>query len=143
MVGQIQQTSDRESWQIDMDLKYSEEEESGKIKFIMNCDAVDDEFDMTFSMDDRVDDLEIKLEGSLNDIVQGESLQIGLDQVSFSMDDEEVYRITGKIDIEPLQDRIKPTVEADTAFFEMSIYDWETIITKLDDTYGSILNSLW
>lgn len=143
VVGQIQQTSDRESWQIDMDLKYSEEEESGKIKFIMNCDAVDDEFDMTFSMDDRVDDLEIKLEGSLNDIVQGESLQIGLDQVSFSMDDEEVYRITGKIDIEPLQDRIKPTVEADTAFFEMSIYDWETIITKLDDTYGSILNSLW
>lgn len=143
VIGQIKQTSDSDVYQMDVDVKYSEEEESGKIKFVMNCDAARDEFDMTFSVKDSADDMEIALEGSLDDIVEGESLEISLDQVTFSTDDEEVYRISGDIAIEPLQDKIKATVKPETAFFEMSLYDWEEIINKLDDAYGSILNSLW
>lgn len=143
VIGQIKQTSDSDIYQMDVDVKYSEEEESGKIKFVMNCDAVRDEFDMTFSVKDSADDMEIALEGSLDDIVEGESLEINLDQVTFSTDDEEVYRVSGDIAIEPLQDKIKATVKPETAFFEMSLYDWEEIINKLDDAYGSILNSLW
>lgn len=143
VIGQIKQTSDSDIYQMDVDVKYSEEEESGKIKFVMNCDAVRDEFDMIFSVKDSADDMEIALEGSLDDIVEGESLEINLDQVTFSTDDEEVYRVSGDIAIEPLQDKIKATVKPETAFFEMSLYDWEEIINKLDDAYGSILNSLW
>lgn len=143
VIGQIKQTSDSDVYQMDVDVKYSEEEESGKIKFVMNCDAARDEFDMTFSVKDSADDMEIALEGSLDDIVEGESLEINLDQVTFSTDDEEVYRVSGDIAIEPLQDKIKATVKPETAFFEMSLYDWEEIINKLDDAYGSILNSLW
>lgn len=143
VIGQIKQTSDSDIYQMDVDVKYSEEEESGKIKFVMNCDAARDEFDMTFSVKDSADDMGIALEGSLDDIVEGESLEISLDQVTFSTDDEEVYRISGDIAIEPLQDKIKATVKPETAFFEMSLYDWEEIINKLDDAYGSILNSLW
>ena len=143
MLGQIEQTSDSDTYQMDMDIKYSEEEESGRIKFIMNCDAVRDEFDMTFAIKDDTDDMEVALEGSLDDIVTGESLEISLDRVTFSTDDEEVYRISGDIAIEPLRDKIKASVKPDTAFFEMSLSDWEKIIDKLDDAYGSILNSLW
>lgn len=143
VIGQIKQTSDSDAYQMDVDVKYSEEEESGKIKFVMNCDADRDEFDMTFSVKDSADDMKIALEGSLDDIVAGESLEISLDQVTFSTDDEEVYRISGDIAIEPLRDKIKATVKPETAFFEMSLSDWEKIITKLDDAYGDILNSLW
>lgn len=143
VIGQIEQASDSDTYQMDMDIKYSEEEESGKIKFVMNCDADRDEFDMTLSMKDSADDMEIALEGRLDDIVKGESLEISLDQLTFSTDAEEAYRISGNIAIEPLQDRIKATVKPDTAFFEMSLDDWEEIIDKLDDEYGSILNSLW
>ncbi|MBD5502811.1 MAG: hypothetical protein HDR09_03380 [Lachnospiraceae bacterium] len=143
MLGQIEQISDSDTYQMNMDIKYSEEEESGKIKFIMNCDAARDEFDMTFTVKDDTDDIEVALEGSLDDIVAGESLEISLDKVTFSTDDEEVYRISGDIAIEPLRDKIKPTVKPDTAFFEMSLSDWQKIIDKLDDAYGSILNSLW
>ncbi|MDE7259505.1 MAG: hypothetical protein K2N77_09760, partial [Lachnospiraceae bacterium] len=143
VLGQIEQTSDSDTYQMNMDIKYSEEEESGRIKFIMNCDAARDEFDMTFTVKDDTDDMEVALEGSLDDIVKGESLEISLDKVTFSTDDEEVYRISGDIVIEPLRDKIKPTVKPDTAFFEMSMSDWEKIIDKLDDEYGSILNSLW
>lgn len=143
VIGQIEQTSDSDTYQMDMDIKYSEEEESGKIKFVMNCDADRDEFDMTLSMKDSADDMEIALEGRLDDIVKGESLEISLDQLTFSTDAEETYRISGDIAIEPIRDKIKATVKPDTAFFEMSLYDWEEIIDKLDDEYGSILNSLW
>jgi len=143
LIGQFQQTTGEENHHIDMDLKYSEEEEEGKIKFVMNCDAVKDTFDMTLSMKDSKDDLEVELEGSLDDITRGESLKLDLDQVSFQTEGEELYRITGEVDIEPLQGAIRPSVDPDTAFFEMSLPDWEKIITKLDDAYGSILNSLW
>lgn len=143
VIGQVKQTADRDTYQMDMNIKYSEEEESSKIKFVMNCDADRDEFDMTLSMKDSADDMEIALEGRLDDIVKGESLEISLDQLTFSTDDEEAYRISGDIAIEPLQDKIKATVKPETAFFEMSLYDWEEIIDKLDDEYGSILNSLW
>ncbi|MDE7132390.1 MAG: hypothetical protein K2O65_11415 [Lachnospiraceae bacterium] len=143
VIGRIRQTSDRDTYQLDMDIKYSEEEESGKIKFVMNCDAARDEFDMTFTMKDDTGDMEVALDGSLDDIVKGESLEISLDKLTFSTDDEEVCRMSGDIAIEPLQDKIKATVKPDTAFFEMSLSDWEKVIDKLDDEYGSILNSLW
>lgn len=143
VIGQIKQTAGSDAYQMDVDVKYSEEEESGRIKFAMNCDADRDEFDMTFSVKDSADDMEIALEGRLDDIVEGESLEISLDQVTFSTDDEEVYRISGDIAIEPLRDKIKATVKPETAFFEMSLDDWEEIIDKLDDAYGGILNSLW
>ncbi len=143
VLGQIEQTSNSDTYQMDMDIKYSEEEESGRIKFIMNCDAARDDFDMTFTLKDDTDDMEVALEGSLDDIVKGESLEISLDKMTFSTDDEEVYRISGDIAIEPLRDKIKASVKPDTAFFEMSLSDWQKIIDKLDDAYGSILNSLW
>ena len=143
MIGQLQQTSGKDSYQMELDVKYSEEEDAGKMKFVMNCDAAKDEFDMELSVKDDEDDIDITLEGSLDDIVKGESLELDLDHVTFSVNDEQVYKISGNIAIEPLQDRIKATVKPETALFEMSLFDWESIITNLDDAYGNLLDSLW
>lgn len=143
IVGHLQHTASRTKKQIDLDLTYLEEDKSSVIEFDMDCDAVQNAFDMSFSVNGGTDHFEINLESNLVDVVKGESMTIDLDKITFSMRDSEVYRITGEIGIEPVGDRVKPTVKAETAFFEMSSSDWERIIAKLDDVYGRILDSLW
>lgn len=143
IIGELQHTASRTKKQIDLDLTYREQDKSSLIEFDMDCDAVQDEFDMDFSIKSGKSDFAVALEGSLVDVVKGKSMTLDLDKVNFSMYGNEIFRITGEIDIEPIHDRIKPSVNPDTAFFEMSSSDWENIITKLDDAYGSILDSLW
>ncbi|MCM1123007.1 MAG: resistance to Congo red protein [Eubacterium sp.] len=143
IIGQLVQSATEEDYQATMDFKYSDGYSDGKMKYVMNCDAVRDEFDMTISVMDDVDDFDVKLEGSLEDIVKGESIQFCLDKLIFDMDDEELFRLSGEIALEPITDKIEPSVEPKTAFFEMSMYDWEKIIDRIDDEYGSLLDALW
>lgn len=145
LIGELQHTASQTKKQIDLDVTYLEEDKSSLIEFDMDCDAVQNAFDMSFSINESggTDHFEIDLESNLVDVVKGESMTLDLDKLTFSTRGSEVYRITGEIGIEPVGDKIRQTVKAETAFFEMSFSDWEKIITKLDDAYGSILNSLW
>lgn len=143
VVWQVQMTSDDTVYRVDMDLKWAEEEETlGKMKFVVNCDAVNDEFEMTFSSKDDTDDMEFVLEGSVDDIVKGESVEFNLDQAAVRVDGEELLKVTGNISIEPLTKAVKPSVEPETAFFEMTNADWMVILYRLNDEYGGILESL-
>lgn len=143
IICQVVQSTTEDNYQVNMDVKYSDDYGDGMIRLVTNCDAVSDEFNMTFSMKDDVDDLEIVLEGGWDDIVKGESAKFELQKLAFTMDDEELFRISGDIMVEPIKDKIKPSVEAKTAFFEMTFSDWEDIIYQLDDEYGSLLDALW
>lgn len=143
IICQIVQNTTEDEHQVTVDAKYSDDYDEAKIKYVMNCDAVNDEFEMTFSMKDDIDDLEFTFKGGWDDIVKGESANLELQKLAFTMDDEELFRISGDIMIEPITDKIKPSVEAKTAFFEMSFSDWEEIIYDLDDEYGSLLDALW
>lgn len=143
-IGQMQLTPSKEDYQLNVDMKLVEGKETlDKIKFAVNCDAVKDRFDITYSQQNDDNDLEVVFEGSFDDIVQGESLELDLEKVEITVNGEESYRITGDITIEPLRDKVKATVKPKTAFFEMSWSDWEDIIDRIDDAYGSLLNSLW
>lgn len=140
---QMQQTSEDDSYQMDVDLKWTEDKETlGKMKFVMNCDAVKDKFDMTWSMENDIDDMEIIVEGSLDDIVKGESLELDLDEVSFNMDGEKVFKFSGDITVEPLDGSVKSSVKPETAFFKMSYADWLDILDAIEDEYGGLLGSL-
>ncbi len=143
IICQIVQNTTEDEHQVTVDAKYSDDYDEAKIKYVMNCDAVNDEFEMTFSMKDDIDDFEFTLKGGWDDIVKGESANFELQKLAFTMDDEELFRISGDIMIEPITDKIQPSVEAETAFFEMSFSDWEEIIYNLDDEYGSLLDALW
>lgn len=141
---QIQTTSDDTVYRMDMDLKLTEEEETvGKMKFVVNCDASDDEFEMTFSAKDETNDMEFVLEGSADDIVKGESVELDLDQAAVSVDGEELFKVTGNISVEPLEKAIKPSAEPKTALFEMTDADLTRILDRLDDEYGGILGSMF
>lgn len=143
-IWQIQQTSNDEIYKADMDLKLTEAGETlGKVKFVMDCDAVKDTFDISCSVKDNESEMKIILESSIDDYVKGESIEIDLDNAAISMDGVELFKLSGDIDIEPLQGEVNPSVEPETAFFEMSYAEWLEIIYQLEDEYGGILDYLW
>lgn len=144
VLWQIQQTSNDDLYKMDMDLRWSEAKETlGKMKFTINCDAAKDEFDITCSVKDNMDEMEFVMETSIDDYVKGESVEIDLDNVVIRLDGEELIKLTGDIDIEPLQGAITPSVEPETAFFEMSYAEWLEIIYQFQDEYGGIWDYLW
>lgn len=152
VICQVQQTATNDTYQVDMDLKVTEGKETvGKIKYVEKCDAAKDEFDMMLSFKDAWDEIELIVEGSLDDIVKGESLEIDLDKVVLSMDDEELFKITGNVTIEPQTKPVTSKVKAETAFFDMTAYDWWDVISKVlddmeflsDDLYDLLDDMLW
>lgn len=144
-VCQLVQTLEEDNYQIDMDMKYMdypEEDYSGKMKLTMGCDASKDSFDMAFSMKEDGDTFEMTAEGSLDDIVQGESFALELDEFTLDMDGEELCKISGDISVEPLEEKITPSAEAETAIFEMSYDELARLFYKLAEEYGSLFDLL-
>lgn len=144
-VFQIVQTMKEDEYQFDMDMKYmdyGEEDYSSKMKLSMNSDASKDTFDMAFSMKEDGDTFEMVAEGGLDDIVRGESFVLDLDEFTVSMDGEELCKITGDIEVEPLKEKITPSAEAETAIFEMSYDEIGDIFYRLYAEYGSLLDLL-
>lgn len=144
-VCQLIQTIDEDDYQIDMDLKYmdyGENDYNGKMKLTMDCDASKDTFDMSLSMKEDGDTLEMLAEGGLDDIVQGESFVLDLDEFTVEADGEQLFKITGDIEVEPLKEKITPGVKAETAIFEMSYAEVGDIFYKLAEEYESLLDLL-
>lgn len=141
---QIQQTSDDDLYSMDMDFRWTEAEETlGKMKFTMRCDASKDEFDITCSVKDDVSEMKFIVETSVDDYVRGESLEIDLDKAVVSLDGEELIKLSGDIDIEPLQGAVIPAAEPETALFEMTYAEWLEILYLLEDEYGGVIDYLW
>ena len=65
-----------------------------------------------------------------------------LQEISMTMDGEELFKISGNIKVEPFEGEIKRSAEARTALFEMTERDWERILDKIDAEYGSLLDLL-
>lgn len=142
VICQVVQSLEENDYQADMDLKYTQGDLSDKMKFTMDCDAVKDTFDMSFSMKEEKDTFECNIRGRLDDIVPGESLAVDLKEFTMIMDGEELCNITGDIMVEPLQEKITPSVEAKNALFELTYSDVGDIVYKLYEEYGSLLDLL-
>ena len=142
VICQVVQSLEENDYQADMDLKYTQGDLSNKMKFIMDCDAVKDTFDMSFSMKEEKDTLELRAEGSFDDIMPGESFAMDLKEFTMIMDGEELCNITGDIMVEPLQGKITPSAEAENALFELTYSDIGDIVYKLYEEYGSLLDLL-
>lgn len=141
---QTLQTPSEDRYRLDMDVELTEEEDSTlRVKYVTNSDAVRDEFDMSFSVWDDTEDMELVVEGSIDDIVRGRSLELDLEKITFNEDGEELFKITGELLAEPLEDKITSTVTKEKAFFQMTEDDWLEILGAIDKEYGGLLNYLW
>lgn len=146
-IWQVQEVCDDDAYDVDVDIKLTEEDKTiGKLKFVMNCDAVKEKVGITCSFKDEDSEMDIVLKSSIDDYDKGESIEIDLDEITVSFisddDNESSFKISGDILVEPLQGKIEPSVEPETAFFEMSLYDWMDIVKELSDAYGGILDAL-
>ena len=140
---QILQTPSDDTSRTDLDIDIMEEQESLlRMKYTVSSDAVRDAFEVNFSMWDDVEDIELILEGSLDDIVRGRSLELELDKLAMNIDGEELFKVTGNIVVEPLDGEVTSTVQKETAFFEMTEEEWLEIAYMIDDEYGGLLNYL-
>ena len=146
-IWQVQEVCSDDAYDVDVDFKWTEEDKTvGKMKFVMNCDAVKEKVGITCSIKDDESEMDIVLKSSIDDYDKGESIEIDLDEITVSYisgdDSESSFKISGDILVEPLQGKIEPSVEPETAFFEMSLYDWMDIIEQLEDEYGYLLDAL-
>lgn len=147
VLWQTKQAADEELYRMDMDLKLDEDGEPFvKMKLLWECDALKDTFDFDCSAKDEETEVQLVMEGNVDDYVTGESVKADLDNLTFHMDGEEIFKLTGDIDIEPLRGTIDPSVRPETAFFEMSESDWYGILLQIEDKYGSLFtesDSIW
>lgn len=133
-----------EAYEFDMDAELMEGKDSLlRVKYEVDSDAVRDEFGMNFSVWNDEQDIEMILEGSLDDIVKGQSLELNLEELTFNMDGDALFKVTGEMLIEPFDGEVTSTVQKETAFFELTEGDWLNILYKIDDEYGGLLNYLW
>lgn len=143
ILGQIQQTSDTEASQMDMDLKYLEGGKTlGMMKYVMNSDAVQDKYDIKCSWKNDRDSYDIIIQCAFDDIVKGESLEVNLKKIAFVVNDEEYFKINGDIGIEPLRHGVQPGVKPKKAFFEMTYFDWLEILYRIEQQ-GNLSDSIW
>lgn len=141
---QILQPPLEDCMEMELDIDLMEEKESIlRVKYEMESDADRDEFELNLSVWDDSEDMELVVKGSLDDIVKGQSVELDLEELAFFMDGEEQCKVTGEILVEPLQEEITSEVRKETAFFEMTEEDWLTILYKISDAYGSMLDYLW
>lgn len=121
-----------------------EEDSLFAMKYVTQSDVLRDAFTAGISVwNDREDQLKLVMEGRLDDIVQGRSLELELENMQCYWKDEEIFKMTGDILLEPLEKEIRSTVKRETNFFEMTERDWLGILYKIGDTYGSLPGSLW
>lgn len=141
---QVMQSGTDDSYALDVDAEFMEEEDSLlRVKYGTDCDTLRDTFTMNLSLWNNEEDLEFTMEGGLDDIVRGQSLELEVESMQFYMDGEEMFKITGDILFEPLEGEIVSTVKKETAFFEMTESDWLGILYQIGDTYGGLLGALW
>ncbi len=143
VVWQIRQTADDEIYRVDMDMKMNEDgETTDKVKLVFDCDAVKDTVSLDCSVKDAQSEAQLAFEGSIDDYVAGESVEFSLDRAAFSLNGEDLLKLTGDISVEPLREEIRPSVRPETAFFEMSESDWYDIMWQIGDEYGDLIGSL-
>lgn len=129
---------------LEVELELMEDEDTLlRAKYVADSDALRNTFEVGFSLWNDEEDLEFTMEGGLDDIVKGRSLELEVESMQFYMDGEEIFKITGDILLEPLEEEIKSTVKKETAFFEMTESDWLSVLYKIGDAYGGLLGSLW
>ncbi len=78
----------------------------------------------------------MEAEGTVSNIVAGESFDLELEELLVNVDEEELMMITGDITVEPLSKRVKQIVKPKIAFFEMSEQEWEAYVEALLDEYS-------
>ncbi len=149
IIWQTTQSLSLDDYQMESDIKCSltenGETQNVRLGCALECDGRKNSFDGKFTMKDVADDFEVgfQVTGGLSHIKTGESFDVEIDEMTLSAEDEEILLIRGDIGLSPLKRRVRQNVKAETAFFELSEREWETIFEKVYRDYENLLQSIY
>lgn len=149
IIWQTTQSLELDDYQMESDIKcgLTENGETRNLRFgcELECDGRKNSFDGEFSVKEAGDDIEIVVQasGGFSHIVKGESFDLELDELLLSADDEELVLVRGDIGLSPLKRRVRQSVKAKTAFFEMSEQQWSSILDKVYRDYENLLGAMY
>lgn len=118
---------------------FDEEDSIIEMKYAVESDAALDQISRRLSVRNAEENMEIFLEGSLDDIVRGESFALDLEKMTFQRNGRELFKLTGDLLIEPLTGEDARTVKKENAFFKMTERDWWDIVRRIEKEYGGLL----
>lgn len=147
LTWQIMQSLVSDDYQMESNIRCSVAQNGEKqnmgLDIDLGCDGRKSTFETEISFKSPFGGLGMTAEGSLSHIRTGESFDLELDEVVFSLDDEEFLLIRGELGVEPLARHVKQNVKPKTAFFELSEDDWYDWIDEMFDEYDYLINGMF
>lgn len=149
IVWQATQSLELDDYQMEADVKcaFTEDGETQNLRLgcELGCDGRKNSFDGEFTVKDMEDDFELvwQASGGFSHVKKGESFDMELDELTLSVEDEEVWLVRGEIGLSPLKRRVRQNVKAKTAFFELSEREWDKILNRVYKDYEYLLESMY
>ncbi len=149
MVWQTTQSLELDDYRMESDIKcgITENGETRNVRLgcELECDGRKNSFDGEVTLKDVEDDFELawQASGGFSHITKGESFDMEIDELTFSVEDEELWLVRGDVGLSPLKRQVRQNVKAKTAFFELSEREWDKIIEKVYKDYEYLLESMY
>lgn len=149
VVWQTTQSLELDDYRMESDIKcgITENRETRNVRLgcELECDGRKNSFDGEVTLKDVEDDFELawQASGGFSHITKGESFDMEIDELTFSVEDEELWLVRGDVGLSPLKRRVRQNVKAKTAFFELSEREWDKIIEKVYRDYEYLLESMY
>ncbi len=110
-----------------------------EMDFLTEWNQAEKEFEGSISASMYDESFSAVMKGSFKDIVQGEQFTMDLKKLSFSYNDEEMFKITGEVAVAPFEGEIEIPEESINVF-SLSETEMDDLLTEIiDGIYAKIL----
>lgn len=142
LVGQLIPTAEDTTYEMEASVKCTRNGQLSRIDYQREYDSDTAKFQIEATMDTQEESVAVQAEGNFEDVEAEKTLHLNLERLTVSMDGKDLYKISGELLAEPLQEEVVRRVEARTDFFAMTEQDWEEIALQIINKYGSLWEAL-
>ena len=142
LVVQLIPTAEDTTYGMEASVKCTSNGQLSRIDYQREYDSDRAKFQIEATVDTQEETVAVQTEGTFEDVAAENTLHLNLEELTVSMDGKDLYKISGELLVEPLQEEVVRTVEARTDFFAMTEQDWEEIALQVINKYGTLWDAL-
>ena len=142
LVVQLIPTAEDTTYGMEALVKCTSNGQLSRIDYQREYDSDRAKFQIEATVDTQEETVAVQTEGTFEDVAAENTLHLNLEELTVSMDGKDLYKISGELLAEPLQEEVVRTVEARTDFFAMTEQDWEEIALQVINKYGTLWDAL-
>ena len=142
LVAQIIPTAEDTTYGMEVAVKCTSNGQLSRIDYQREYDSDTAKFQIEATVDTQEESVAVQAAGAFEEVAAENTLHLNLEGLSVSMDGKNLYKVTGELLAEPLQEKVVRTVEAKTDFFAMTEQDWEEIALQIINKYGTLWEAL-